>query len=492
MTPAADDDPKGRIYFVMAAVLLLGILLGTFASGLLRPTRVEAGSPAPLTPAESPFVRVAEEVLPGVVSVEARRFFHHPEVESDSTGDMELPFPGNGEILIPSSGSGFLIDDVGHILTNNHVVAGASAIWVHLADGRRLQATLVGTDPPTDVAVLKVEANGTLPTVPLGDSDALRIGEWVAAVGNPLGVLEGTLTVGVVSAKKRNEIEISGSSPAYQDFIQTDAAINFGNSGGPLVNTRGEAVGINTAFGGPGRGIGFAVSINMAKEVARSLIEEGKVSRGYMGVVLQRLDPVLAKGLGLSDANGVLLRDVQPQMPAEQAGLKAGDVIVSFDGLDVHSLADFRLQVARTRSGASVPVRYYREGRETTVHVNLTERPNFDDEPAETPPPPPAPTDLGLGLAVLPDSDRTAVASGVLISDITDGGIAEEAGLEQGDFILQVNGRNISSPDSCLRVLRREQAASHPAVLRMQRGNDRWFVALPFGESLGELEEPDR
>ncbi len=461
------------------SLLGVGILLGLLLSGGVRTARgVAAERTQKEAPSdEGPFVRVAADVLPGVVSIESNRLFHHPDIPPDSSGEApDLPFNKDGEIMVPSSGSGFIIDDQGHILTNNHVVSGASSIRVQLADGRQFRATLVGTDPQTDVAVLKIDAGRHLPVVPLGDSDALKIGEWVAAVGNPLGVLEGTLTVGVVSAKQRTEITISGSTPDYQDFIQTDAAINFGNSGGPLVNTRGEAIGMNTAFGGPGRGIGFAVSINMAKEVAKDLIADGKVDRGYMGVILQRMDGVLAEGLGLRDARGVLVREVQPGTPAEKAGIKEGDVVLACDGRDVQELNEFRLQIARTPIGRSVPLTLYRYGKTIEVRVELSRRPEAEVASA---PRPESPAELGLELGPIePGAEEGAPDSGVVVNNVKTPSEASEAGLIDGDIILEVNGAYVKDPDACRHAIEESAGKGRPAVLRVQRGPERFFVGL--------------
>ena len=296
----------------IALALLLGVAAGAMLRGGPDISRADLDRSAdrPSLPGPSPFVEVARQVLPGVVSVDVRRMFQHPEVDADSTGELFWPFGDDHEVEIPSSGSGFVFDPRGYILTNTHVVDRATEIRVHFSDGAELIAEMVGADHATDVAVLRVFAPEPLACVPLGDSDSLRIGEWVAAVGNPLGVLEGSVTVGVVSGKARNDISLGSATPSYQDFIQTDAAINFGNSGGPLVNRDGEAIGVNTAFSGPGRGLGFAVSINLAREVARALMDHGKVSRGYLGVVLQSVDRNLADGLRLPRRGGVLVRGV--------------------------------------------------------------------------------------------------------------------------------------------------------------------------------------
>jgi S1-C subfamily serine protease len=335
----------------------------------------------PQDPSSSPFVGVAEAVIPTVVSVETER-----TLSPDERPDLRRFFPDMGdgeEIEIPSSGSGFILDSDGYVITNNHVIRDASSISVTLADGSSHSAELVGTDPATDVALLKIDAGRSLPHVTMGNSDDLRIGEWVAAIGNPFGNLEGSLTVGVVSAKGRNSLGIAGGAPTYQDFIQTDASINFGNSGGPLVNTRGEAVGINTAFNGPGRGIGFAIAMNMAQRVVADLKREGRVLRGYLGIRLGVPAPEMAQDLGLPEGEGILVREVMDGTPAQKAGLEAGDVIVEIDGLRATDVPSFMMHIADTPVGEEVKVRFIRDGREVVTRVRLMERPGDVDGPPE-------------------------------------------------------------------------------------------------------------
>ncbi len=437
-----------------------------------------------LSGAAGPFIGVAERVLPAVVSVDVRRFFLHPLLAPDSTENEGGPWGPDGELEVPSSGSGFIFDRRGHILTNNHVVEGAAEILVHLADGRQFPATLVGGDAATDIAVLRIEAEGQLPVVPLGDSDALRIGEWVAAVGNPLGVLEGSLTVGVVSGTARTEISIGGSTPAYQDFIQTDAAINFGNSGGPLVNIQGEAVGVNSAFGGPGRGLGFAVSINMAREVAQSLIREGRVPRSFLGVVLQRIDPVLAEALGLPDAHAVLVREVESGTPAARAGIRPGDAVVRFDQKRIEDLAAFRLAVAGTPSDRPVPVRIMRNGSVRDLEVTLADRPDPEGQSSAEETPPAGGREIGLELAEVYEEERPAdpeLPRGALVVEVRPGSLASLAGLLADDIVLEVRGVAVNGPSQCRRLLRSAESAGRPALIQIFRNGGRWFLALPLG-----------
>ncbi len=475
-----------------AAILGLGALLGYGAAGGFRPTLVHAQATSEAASATSPFVSVADAVLPGVVSVEAKRWIQHPSVSGGDDGELPqgdeeapLPFNIDGEIAVPSSGSGFVVDANGLVFTNAHVVRGASNVVVHLADGRKLTAELIGADSETDVAVLRVKSDRPIPTVPLGDSEALKIGDWVAAIGNPLGVFEGSLTVGVVSAKGRNEVSIRGGTPTYQDFIQTDASINFGNSGGPLVNSRGEAIGINTAFSGPGNGIGFAIPINLAREIAESLVARGRVIRGYLGVVLQEIDPDLARGLKLSPGQGALVRDVQPGTPAEAAGIRAGDVILEFDHHPVRDVAGLRLQVARTEVGRRVAIRISRFGSEVLAEVALNERPSTaEDESA--PEAHPGPTELGIEVSPMPgdaEASPFGTGHGLVVQSVSTGGIAADVGIQTGDLVLEVDGAAVEQEGDFKAALRRAHAAARPAVLHMARGEAQWFLALPVDEA---------
>lgn len=459
----------------------LALLLGIATGAILRagPDVSRAGPGRAIAGADeaggAPFVSVARAVLPGVVSVDVRRLFQHPSVDADSTGELLWPFGGDNEIEVPSSGSGFVFDPRGYILTNTHVIDRATEIRVHFIDGREMIAELIGADHATDVAVLRVESPEPLDAVALGDSDSLRIGEWVAAVGNPLGVLEGSVTVGVVSGKARNDISIGSSTPSYQDFIQTDAAINFGNSGGPLVNRRGEAVGVNTAFSGPGRGLGFAVSINLAREVARGLMNEGKVPRGYLGVVLQEVDRNLAEGLRLARPGGVLIRGVQDGTPAAEAGLRVGDVVLEFDRKAVADLPSFRMLVARTEAGRSVPVTIYRDGRTEERRVQLAERPAVEQTVQAAAPVAPS-DELGLEFEAEPAEGEPA---GARVRGVKAGTRASLAGVQPDDLVVEVNGTAVGSPEACEARIHEAEPSGRPAVLRVVRRGETWFVALP-------------
>jgi len=287
-----------------------------------------------------------------------------------------------------SLGSGFIISNDGYILTNNHVVGGADEIKVKLSDGREFKATVKGTDEKLDLAVLKIEVKGALPVAELGDSDAIQVGEWVMAIGNPFGLSQ-TVTAGIVSATGR----VIGSGP-YDDYIQTDASINPGNSGGPLFNTQGKVVGINTAIIQGGQGIGFAIPINMAKAVVPQLEEMGKVTRGWLGVAIQPVTPELAKSFGVEGEKGALVADVTKESPADKAGLKSGDIIMEFDGkqiLEMNSLPRF---VAATPVGKKVKLKFLRNGKPEEAAVTIERLKDGEESVAQ------AATEDSLGITV--------------------------------------------------------------------------------------------
>ena len=323
---------------------------------------------APVATISSPqglfdFVSLAKQLSPAVVNVSTTRANSRTRVSPSPFGQADPhsefwerffggPLP-RGPSRQSTLGSGFILDREGLILTNNHVVEDAQKIVVRLSDQREFEAKVVGRDPKTDIAVIKIQAEVNLPTAPLGDSDRLEVGEWVLAIGNPFG-LEHTVTAGIVSAKGRH----IGAGP-YDDFIQTDASINPGNSGGPLINMRGEVVGINTALfsrGGSNIGIGFAIPINLIKELLPQLKEQGKVTRGWLGVVIQRVTPAIAEPLGLDKATGALVAEVLKDTPAEQGGMRVGDVIIEFAGREIKESNDLPIIVARIPVGREVPL----------------------------------------------------------------------------------------------------------------------------------------
>jgi len=382
---------------------------------------------------------------------------------------------------IPSSGSGFIIEKDGRILTNNHVIRDASDITVILNDKRKFKAKVVGSDPSTDVAVIKINADGDLPTVPLGDSDDVRIGDWAVAIGNALGELSGTLTVGVISGKGRTNLSIVGGAPAYQDFIQTDASINFGNSGGPLLNIHGEAIGINTAINPSGEGIGFAIPINMAKHISGQLIAHGKVTRGWLGIAPQELTPELADSWGLRNVSGVLVASVSQDTPADSAGFHVKDVITEFDGRKVADVQNFRLLVADTPVNKKVRVHVLREGQPRDIYVRLGERPDEKLLGRRNAPP----TEI-LGLSVEPVTGEFAKQNdirektGVVVTEVTQGTPADDAGVTRGDVIKEVNDAKVRDVSDYNAAIDRAKAKNprKPIILLIKRGDATQFLAV--------------
>jgi serine protease Do len=368
-----------------------------------------------------------------------------------------------------SLGSGFIISPDGYILTNNHVVDGADEVKVTLADGRDFDATVEGADKKLDLALLKIKAGGDLPSAPLGDSDGIRVGEWVMAIGNPFG-LEQTVTAGIVSAKGR----VIGAGP-YDDFIQTDASINPGNSGGPLFNAAGEVVGINTAIIAGGQGIGFATPVNAARSILPQLKSVGHVTRGWLGVTIQQMSDELATSFGLDKARGALVTDVVEDSPAAKAGIERGDVIVSFDGREIDEMHDLPRLVAVAGVDKLVKLEILRDGRRRTVKVKVG---ILDDETAAS------------GDRSLRDSDWTELGleltnvtaelagryelendRGVLVTSINPDSLAAESDLRVGDLIVEVNGRSIENLGSFHDAVEANRGKRHLRLLVDRQGS---------------------
>jgi len=482
---------RPRSHYVTAAVLVLaGLVIGLGLSAGLSLQRDSAaqhrersaivGNGGPL---ESPFVGVVERTLPAVVFIDVKK-----KVSGATAFPQDEMFrrffnqePPSRPRVEPSSGSGFLIDSEGHILTNNHVVSNAETITVTLNDKRTFKATVVGTDQETDVAIIQINGHD-LPSLPLGDSDQLRIGDWAIAIGNPLGELRGSVTVGIISAQGRSNLNIFGGTPAYQDFIQTDASINFGNSGGPLCNIHGEAIGINTAINPSGQGISFAIPINLAKHVAEQLIASGKVKRAWMGVTLAELTPELAEGFGIKGIKGVVVQSVLDGQPAARAGLKRNDVIVELNGAPVGDMQKFRLRVADMPVGSRINLVVLRDGRRLPVTLTLAER--TDATVAQTQPSggeaPPAPGGLRVRDMTPEEKAGASVQSGVIVTEVQDGSAAQDAGLQPGDLIEEVGGKPVASAAAFARTLRDAKAAGkvHAVLLVTTDGNARY---VPLG-----------
>ncbi len=322
------------------------------------------------------FVELVRRHKPAVVNISTSETPVRDERPPESPREFFDRGPHDFRGPTPSMGSGFLISAGGEILTNNHVIEGATRILVRLSDDTEFEAKVIGRDPKTDLALLKIESDKNLPFVALGDSDRLEVGEWIAAIGNPFGLGQ-TVTVGIVSAKGR----VIGSGP-YDDYIQTDASINPGNSGGPLFNTRGEVVGIATAINPSGQGIGFAIPINLVKRLVTQLEQKGRVTRGWLGVLIQDLTKDLAKAFHLPRDEGALVSEVLPESPAAIAGIFQGDVIVEFDGRPVRKVRELPLMVAETPAGKNVKIRLIRDGREQSVSVKIAELDDTAEEKA--------------------------------------------------------------------------------------------------------------
>jgi serine protease Do len=508
MNPNTPRTTSPRSYVIGGiALVLVGLVIGLGLSAglnLQRASTAAKTASSPFSPTvdnsalpESPFATVVEKALPAVVFIDVRKKVGGDESDDPQDEILKRFFGGDPQARKPqsrpSSGSGFIIDPDGHILTNNHVVRDASEINVTLNDKRTFKATVVGADPATDVAVIKIDATN-LPSLPLGDSDRIRVGDWAIAIGNPLGVLRGSVTAGIISAQGRSNLNIFGGTPDFQDFIQTDASINFGNSGGPLCNIRGEAIGINTAINPSGQGIGFAIPINLVKHVAEQLVAHGEVKRAWLGVQLADLTPEIAEGFGLaSTMQGVVIQSVLDDTPAAKAGLKRNDVVVEFDGQPVSDLQKFRLHVADTPSGKRVPVVVVREGHRETLYVTLADRDEQiaaqqqrqKSSPRQDASPEPASAGVaGLKVRTLTPAEKSdaKVDSGVMITAVEEGSVADEAGLQQGDIIEEVNRKPVVSGAGFAKQLDEIKSTKKPAVLLVHSGQNTAFVPLTLDQ----------
>jgi serine protease Do len=372
-----------------------------------------------------------------------------------------------------AQGSGFIVTADGYILTNNHLVGETEKVSVKLSDGRSIDAKVIGADPDSDVAVIKVEAE-SLPFLELADSTGLEVGEWVIAIGNPFG-LSHTVTAGIVSAKGRSSLGVAN----YEDFIQTDAAINFGNSGGPLLNLDGKVVGINTAIIGPGGniGIGLAIPINMAKDVYTQFRESGSVVRGFLGVYPTDIEPGMAEFFGLKDAKGVLISQVTENSAADEAGIKRGDVVVELDGSPVDNANDFRNRVAMHKPDAKVELVILREGKRMNFTVKLAKRPNEVAAGGEQPE---SPGRLGFSVQALTDelAERLGYEGmeGVVVTEVESGSEADEKGIERGALIREVDRERISNVREFKDAVRKAQSRGKVLLLVRDQGVDRYVV----------------
>jgi len=480
--------PKKNIRTIIIALLLAVAIIGigygmtpaakTGEATAAAASTVSAG--APMVPAN--FSDLADQVRAGVVNIQVSKkisnaefpnFQGNPFGDRNPFGDFFGPFGGNRpERKQQGVGSGFIISKEGYILTNNHVVEGADQIKVKLAGGKELNGRIIGRDPKTDLALVKIDGASDLQPLKLGDSDALKVGNWVVAVGSPFG-LEQTVTAGIVSAKGR----VIGSGP-YDNFIQTDASINPGNSGGPLINMSGEVVGINTAIIASGQGIGFAIPINMAKEIASQLQKKGHVTRGLLGVSIQDVTPALAKSFGLKETKGALVAKVIPGGPAEKAGLEQGDVIVKFDGQTVAESKDLPRIVASTPVGKNVTVSVIRDGKEVERQVKIGE---MEEESAGVTAQDASHKSLGVSVQNLTPQIARELglkkSNGVVVTGVEPGSAAAEAMIQTGDVILEVNRKPIMNVNDFVQKI--EKAKSNESLLLLiEREQNTLFVTV--------------
>jgi len=476
-------------------VALVSLVVGLGISGALdwlAPSRAvnlmgESGNSDVRTSAQLPdFVSLAKKMRPIVVNISTTQMsdvrgqqeFGSPFGEEDPFNDFWKRFFGGplprGRQRQQSLGSGFIIDADGSILTNNHVVENAQKIVVKLlGDDQEYEAKVIGRDPKTDIAIIKINTKANLPTANFGDSDKLEVGEWVVAIGNPFG-LDSTVTSGIVSAKGRH----IGQGP-YDNFIQTDASINPGNSGGPLINLRGEVVGINTAIfsrTGGNMGIGFAIPVNLAKELLPQLKGKGKVTRGYLGVLIQKVTPEIAESLGMERGYGALVANVSKDGPAEKAGIKVGDVIVEFDGKEVKDSGDLPIIVARTPVDKKVRMKVLRDKKEVILNVAVGEL--KEEEVVAS-----VPEKGELGMTVQRVTPQMAESlgldkpEGVVVTDVESGSAADEAGIRRGDVIVQIDRKPIRSVDEYKKSIAGIRKGKGVLFL-VKRGDSTLFLAL--------------
>lgn len=486
----------GLALFVATGLL---ITIGTDRAKPLTNQPLSVGSAARLESLSDTFAEVAAKVKPSVVTVYSEKIVRMPEFWWPFGDDFPFRWffgepPGRGpqrerQFRQSGMGSGIIVDRQGHILTNHHVVEGMDEISVKLANGARYDAELVGSDPKTDLAVLRIKGRVPRDLVPaeLGDSDALRVGDWVLAIGAPFGY-EQTVTAGIISAKGRTGVNRDTSR--YEDFLQTDAAINPGNSGGPLVNLRGEVVGINTAIAtrmGQFAGVGFAIPIRMAQHVMRDLIAKGKVTRGYLGIIIQELTPELAEQFGLrAETKGVLVAQVSPDSPGQRAGLRPGDVIVRYDGREVEDVRRLRNMVGDTAPGKTVAIEVVRDGKTQQLRVEvgeLPEEPTMAQRPAG--PTPPMSVAAELGLRVEPVTAEIArelgvpQGVGVLVTAVEADSAGAAAELTAGDVITEVDRGEVRSVEEFNAALQRARGKGTALLLVKSRQGSR-FVVLRF------------
>ena len=468
----------------LVAAAVSAVIVGAVAvSEPWSPANAAPGAgTAMMTTMQGGFADLVSEVRPAVVSVEVTRAIR-PAAQSRMRWRRhggELPeifrhfwsMPGLAIPDMPRAegvGSGFIVDASGLVVTSHHVVKGADSVTVTLQDGRKLEAQVVGVDPKTDLALIDVDSDESLPVVEFGDSDRTRVGDWVVAVGNPFG-LGGTVTAGIVSGRGRD----IGSGP-YDDFLQIDAPINRGNSGGPLFDRGGRVVGVNTAIFSPtggNVGIGFAIPANVASSVVESLRTDGKVDRGWLGVQIQSIDDTMAEALGLEDAKGALIASVMADGPAHAAGLRPGDVILSFNGRSLDTMRDLPRIVADIDSGTEVEIEVWRDGRKETLVATIATQGQELLASAATG----DGGDVKLGVMLAPRGEPGK--AGVTIAEVAPGSLAARNGLRPGDVIVRAGSATVNGPGDVAGAVRSAASESRPVLLLVERGDHRRYVAI--------------
>ena len=475
------------IVYSMTAVFIFSVLLLTTAAGALAG---DDENIALLDKTGKAFAAVGKKAQPAVGYIGVEKsihaagganpydFFNDPFFERFFGPQFRHPrVPHRRQFKQRAAGSGFIITKDGYILTNNHVVADADKITVRLSDEREFKAKVVGTDPQSDVALIKIDGKN-LPVLPLGNSDKIQVGEWVIAIGNPFELMQ-TVTVGVVSAKGRNRMGIS----EYENYIQTDAAINPGNSGGPLLNIHGEAIGINSAIfskSGGYMGIGFAIPINMAKNIEQQLLKNGKVTRGWLGVIIQDMNEDLARSFNLKTDKGVLISEVSKDSPADKAGLKQGDVVQAIDGKAVENVAGLRNTIAMTAPGTKLVLKIIRDGKTYSIPVTIGRQPADFESMAKSVGASPL-AKMGLTLQnltpELADQFGYQKGQGVLIAGVDPDSPAGRVGLQAGQLIEEVNKIRVHNLRELKKALRRTKNKKQ-VLLRVRAGEYSQYVVL--------------
>ena len=484
------------------AAIIAGLLGATALTGTISHAGTEATKTqiSLNTAPASGFADLVETVMPSVVSVQSK---YTPVASRDDSGTREQrrqfqfgfpqgsPFehffrnqPGQNGGVMPrpnrrngtSQGSGFIISEDGFLVTNNHVIKDASEVSVKFSDGREFDAKVIGTDPKTDLALLKIDSNDKFIPIKFA-ADTPRVGDWVVAVGNPFG-LGGTVTTGIISASGRD----IGAGP-YDDFLQIDAPINRGNSGGPAFNLKGEVVGVNTAIFSPSGGsvgIGFAIPASTAEAIIADLKDDGNVTRGWLGVQIQKVSEDIASSIGLDKPSGTLVAAVTDGSPAEKSGLRTGDTILKVNGADIKGPKELSRAVAKLKPGTSVEMTVFRGGKQRNIKVSIGEMPG-EKQASINPGPDSGPAaDQKLGLALAPAED----GEGVVVADVMPGSPAAEQGIRQGDVILEVDGAFVDQPEAAVAAIRQSSARSgkSPVLLLVKNDRGQRFVALKIAK----------